>query len=525
MPFISIENNQIHYEYKPAELIGSDTTTLVLIHGMGFDLSCWDFIIPYMSESYHTLRYDLRGHGLSGNPDTTLPELASLFVDNLRTLTVELQIPSFHIVAHGAGSIIALYYAKAYPDTVRSTILLSLPLFNSSGTATKYTEYRKELMSIQSMQALADHVIPNATLYPRHSPEMEALYTVFSKVTFEVYVELLDFFAYAHQEIMEMFKRHTPPTLMLTGEQDPMYPPYLSSLIASANPNCRFMTLYNASNMVFVDQPEETFKQIKVFLESKRMDKPPLDPLLLDLHSEFLGMVNNGPEKSARSAHLKINLLNRFQVAVDHVPVLTGWGRRSAKDLLIYLLLNPSVTRDRLCEELWREMDLIKARAQLRVCLTHLKQLLNNEVTKLIYSDKQHIMLQGEADSDLMKLLEDIREISLETDPGVREKGIHSIFAQIHNDMFRNLNQDWNLHLRSRMEIQLVALAYQQSDDLASQGKFAESIAYLKYVLLINAEEYDTCERIADLYEKLQKKHEAHKWRQKAQSLLNSNPF
>lgn len=522
MAFLSIGNNLIHYEYKPAEKVGEAAETLVLIHGMGFDLSCWDFIVPYMTKSYHILRYDLRGHGASGTQETTLPELAALYVDNLHMLADELQIQTFHIVAHGAGSIIALYYAKAYPDRIRSTILLSLPMFNSNGTANKYTDYRKEIMTHQSMQALADHVIPNATLYPRHSLEMESLYSAFSKVTFEVYVELLDFFAYAHQEIMEMFKQHTVPTLMLTGEQDPMYPPYLSSLIASANPNCRFMTLYNASNMVFYDQPEETFKQIRVFLESKWTDKAPLDPLLQDLHSEFLGMVGKEQEHDDRPARLKIDLLNQFLVSVDQVAVVNGWGRRNAKDLLIYLLLNPVVSRDRLCEELWRDMDLVKARTQLRVCLTHLKQVLNNEVTKLIYSDKQQIMLLGEVESDLLNLQEDIRKVNEETDPALRENGIHSIFAQINNDIFRNLNQEWNMHLRSRIEIQLVTLAYHQSDYLASQGRFTDSIAYLKQVLLFNAEEYETYERIAHLYESNQNKHAARKWRLKAESLQKS---
>ncbi|WP_342435795.1 alpha/beta fold hydrolase [Paenibacillus sp. FSL L8-0436] len=519
MAYISRDDIDIHYEYNTAKNTSDRTETLVLIHGLGFDLRSWDFMVPYMTDNYHIVRYDLRGHGLSGSSKTTLDKLAALFVENLRMLLDDLQIQTFHIIAHGAGSIIALYFAKAYPDRVRSTVLLSLPLFNSSGTANKYKDYRKKLMTYQSMLALADHVIPNATLYPRHSAETEALYSAFAKVTFDVYLELLDFFAYAHNEIMDLFKQHTHPTLMLTGEQDPMYPPYLSSLIAYANPNCRFMTLYNASNMVFYDQPEETFKQIEVFLKSKWINRAPLDPLLLNLHSEFLDMVNNNPAGNAPSIQLKINLLNRFTVAVDDIPIISGWGRRSAKDLLIYLLLNPVVTRDRLCEELWRDMDLVKARGQLRVCLTHLKQLLNNEVTKLIYSDKQQISLQTAVDSDVLTLLAEINRANKETNPELKEPLIHSVFAQIQPDLFRNLNQEWNLHLRVKMEIQLVTLAQQQSDYLASQGKFTAAIAFLKYVLLFNAEEFDAYEQIANLYEQNHQKHEAKKWRLKAEQL------
>jgi hypothetical protein len=88
--------------------------------------------------------------------------------------------------------------------------------------------------------------------------------------------------------------------------------------------------------------------------------------------------------------------------------------------------------------------------------------------------------------------------------------------------MFRNLSQDWNLHLRVKMEINLVTLAQQQSDDLASQGKFTAAIAFLKYVLLFNAEEYDACGQIADLYEKNHQQHEAKKWRLKAENLQST---
>ncbi|MNC55923.1 hypothetical protein D3C75_1054890 [compost metagenome] len=85
--------------------------------------------------------------------------------------------------------------------------------------------------------------------------------------------------------------------------------------------------------------------------------------------------------------------------------------------------------------------------------------------------------------------------------------------------MFRNLNQEWNLNFRVRLEIQLITLVYYQADRLADQGNYTGAIACLKYVLLFNPEEYDAYERIAHLCEQNNQKHEARKWRAKVEKL------
>lgn len=519
MAFFVNDSIHLHYEYEPARKPRENTETLVLIHGYGFDLRSWDLIVPFMTEDYNILRYDFRGHGSSSTGEIDTSKLAWIYVEHLHALLNHLQIHNFHIVSHGAGCIISLYFRKVYPEKVLTNVLLSLPLFNSTGTAYKYADYRKGLMTHQSMRALADHVIPNVTLYPQGSPEINSLYEAFSKVTFDVYIELVDFFASAHTEIMELFKQDPGPTLLLTGERDPMYPPYLSGLIASANPNCRFMTIYNSSNMVFYDQPEETFQRIKIFFESERSHPAPLDPLLMDLHADFYNMVKISQEPEVPSARLKVTLLKTFQVVLDEEPVISGWGRRSAKELLIYVLLNPAVSRDTLCEELWSDLDLAKAKNQLRVCLTHLKQLLNNEVTNLLYTDNQQITLQQPVECDLLQLLDELKSAQEEEDPERKGKLIQPILQQIDGDLFRNLHQDWNLNLRTRIEIQLTALAHQHSVHLAARGSFTDAIAVLKYVLLLNPEEYDAYERIAGLYEAANQKHEAKKWRTKLDKL------
>ncbi|WP_187355301.1 alpha/beta fold hydrolase [Paenibacillus tengchongensis] len=515
---------KIHYEYEPALHGGPHTETLLLIHGIGFDLRCWDRIVPAMLEHYHVLRYDFRGHGFSEKGAEELHHPAAAMVGDIHALLEHLQIANVHLIGHGAGSILALYFSRAYPRRAETTVLLSLPLYHSAETANKYSTYRQDLMKQHSMRALAEHVLGNATLFKPGSAEMEALHASFARVPLDVYTELLIFFNSAHSEIMDMFKQHQVPALILTGEHDPMYPPYLSSLIASSNPLCRYRMIYNSSNMVFYDQPEETFQQIKAFIDTRSQTQQSLDPLLHQLHADFFTILNSNPVAHGQTGSplLKVQLLNRFEVTVGELPVNSGWGRRNARELLIYLLLNPSADRDRLCGELWSDMDILKARGQLRVCLTHLKQLLNNEETGLIYSDKQQIKLQSEAECDLLRLLADIRKANEEKDVDSKMALIDSVFWQIEGDIFCNLDQDWNMNLRYKTEIELIALANYQAEVLASRHNIPGAIAYLKYVLLFNEEEFGVYEQIANLYERNGQSLEAQKWRSEAEKRQRS---
>lgn len=109
-----LENGlELNYNYQQARQAKANTRTLVLIHGMGFDLTCWDRIIPYMQEDFHLLRYDFRGHGLSGTDSIDPSRLAQSYVEHLNSLVQQLGIGDFHIVSHGAGCIIGLYYTKS----------------------------------------------------------------------------------------------------------------------------------------------------------------------------------------------------------------------------------------------------------------------------------------------------------------------------------------------------------------------------------------------------------------------------
>ena len=62
MPYLKVNDIQMYYE------IPGDGEPLVLIVGLGTDISEWDGIIRWLAEKYQVLAFDNRGGGPQTNP-------------------------------------------------------------------------------------------------------------------------------------------------------------------------------------------------------------------------------------------------------------------------------------------------------------------------------------------------------------------------------------------------------------------------------------------------------------------------
>ena len=63
MPYLKVNDIQMYYE------ICGDGEPLVLIVGLGTDISEWDGIIRWLAEKYQVLAFDNRGGGRTDKPN------------------------------------------------------------------------------------------------------------------------------------------------------------------------------------------------------------------------------------------------------------------------------------------------------------------------------------------------------------------------------------------------------------------------------------------------------------------------
>ena len=82
-----------------------DGVPVVLVHGYPDNASVWDGVVGELAARFRVIRYDVRGAGESGEPDTRDGYLISQLVDDLATVVREVAGRPVHLVAHDWGSI------------------------------------------------------------------------------------------------------------------------------------------------------------------------------------------------------------------------------------------------------------------------------------------------------------------------------------------------------------------------------------------------------------------------------------
>jgi len=78
--------------------------TLVLAHPIGFDHGLWDAVMPALTQQFHVMRYDLRGHGAS--EATCEPCSVRLLADDAIALLRSLEIERFCFAGTSLGALV-----------------------------------------------------------------------------------------------------------------------------------------------------------------------------------------------------------------------------------------------------------------------------------------------------------------------------------------------------------------------------------------------------------------------------------
>lgn len=117
MPTVSVDGLRMYYELAGAG------PPLVLIGGLGLDLSECTALIDALAVRYRVLAFDNRGAGRTDKPDEpySVTQMAADTAGLMRALGIE----RAHIVGMSLGGRIALELAFEHPARVRSLILVS----------------------------------------------------------------------------------------------------------------------------------------------------------------------------------------------------------------------------------------------------------------------------------------------------------------------------------------------------------------------------------------------------------------
>ncbi|MBM4761008.1 alpha/beta hydrolase [Bacillus sp. B15-48] len=465
MVFIKKGCINIHYEWIKAENPHAKEV-MVLIHAVGLDMHSWDLILPYLRPNYHILRYDLRGHGKSdaGIEKCTLDQLC----DDLSFLIEELNISSFHLVCHGYGGFAGIQLAAKNVVNLQTLILMGVPVHYPKQLGDEIVKRQKDMtQGGKTMMPLVEEIV-ECICYPLTEEKGKILLRSCQQVSPDVYFDLFntdDFYKSAKR-----LREITVPILILSGSEDALYPPELFCVSLNFNLDARYYTVPLASFMIQMDQPQLVAEWMIQFIDKKKPDRNykiiDLDyqrQLTSQLYSEIRGLLRQDElEPPIYINELEVNIMNGFQVKINGKRIDSGWGKRKAKQLLLYLVFHRSATRDQLSDLLWPEVELENARNRLRVSIHYLKNLLEtekNQSSEILGTDREHLFLRANIRSDLVDYITAIKEAKgMEESEKKLERYKQLLIERTENAM-PGIYEEWALNLQNWLEREWTEMA------------------------------------------------------------------
>ena len=202
---------------------------LLLLHGLGLDLTLWDHQFPEFGRTHDVIALDLPGHGLSASLRTapTLETLAGAVAEVVR----HLDAGPVHLVGISLGGMIAQMVAVREPGLIRSLTLVA--------TSSTFAEpvrlairQRAALTRTEGMAAVAASHLQRwfSDDYRKRRPDMlDRVYKVVLRQASELHAALWE--AVAGLDVQGL-SALTCPVMVVTAENDPSAPVAAARLIA-----------------------------------------------------------------------------------------------------------------------------------------------------------------------------------------------------------------------------------------------------------------------------------------------------
>jgi pimeloyl-ACP methyl ester carboxylesterase len=235
MPKIVVNGIPIYYE------IHGRGEPLILIMGLRRNAEWWYRQIPALSEYFQVVAFDNRGAGRSDQPDEDYS--MALFADDTAALMQALGLTSAHVLGISMGGYIAQELAIKYPERVRRLILGCTgpggpqALHMSSERMAKFMA-NQGLTPVEILRKDLD--IYFSEKFIREEPARIEKFVEISMRWYQPPAPFLrQFTACRQHDTFDRLHRITQPTLILTGDDDPLVPPGNSLLLKERVPQAR----------------------------------------------------------------------------------------------------------------------------------------------------------------------------------------------------------------------------------------------------------------------------------------------
>lgn len=232
----------------------SEAPVLVLINGLLTDQSSWNAHLGAFTQRYRVLTWDCRGQGASDKPEAG-PYTATQHAHDLARLLEELGVAKAALLGVSSGGCVALEFASRWPERVGAAIV-------ANAYARADTAIQVKLRSWLNAMAAGGGPLR----FDVSSPWIWG--SSFLNANYEALLPWRErgsaIPVFAANNLIEGAMAHdaearlhqiTAPTLLLTGSEDLLTPPWYSEAMARQIPISKVECLAELGHCMFLESP------------------------------------------------------------------------------------------------------------------------------------------------------------------------------------------------------------------------------------------------------------------------------
>ena len=245
---------------------------LVLVMGIGYDATLWGLHqVPFFSERFQTIVFDNRDVGRSSQASRayTIADMA----DDVAGLLDSLGIAKAHLLGLSMGGMICQEFALRHSSRIDKLVLtgtgaaparamfdpISIWSFVRAHDSEGLTFAAQQFLWLFSQSFLRNHEAVNQT--------MQMIASNPNPISAEAFQRQAA--AYVKFDALNRLGQVTAPTIVISGEQDRLTPPWISREVADAIPNAKYLLVEGegSSHVLPLERPDDFNLAALTFLQ------------------------------------------------------------------------------------------------------------------------------------------------------------------------------------------------------------------------------------------------------------------
>jgi pimeloyl-ACP methyl ester carboxylesterase len=266
MPQQTVNGIQIYYEEQ------GKGEPLLLINGLAFPMDLWFAQIEELSKDFRVIALDNRGIGHTDKPDEeyTIPLMASDAVGLLKALGID----KAHVAGLSMGGFIAQQMALSYPDMVNRLILIGTCMGGKKSLKLGLPFWEKAGAAIQGLSPeqvyRIDLTLMTAPGFAGDNPDlMDQAIRLRMKNPQPLHAFIRQFAAAHVFDINNRAQNITQPTLIILGQDDPIFPIPLAEDYQKILPHAKMIIYQNCGHAILLEKADQLSHDIRDFLKAE----------------------------------------------------------------------------------------------------------------------------------------------------------------------------------------------------------------------------------------------------------------